>query len=109
MLSYNLDRKPLGPCKSEPLKKLKSSCLQKTFTKRCTNNSLLSRDKTSLLELIGHIISISEYVLEKHLLLSILMKNTNMVSTPPIIMGGVNLKICQNFVGTKFFHIFVGG
>ena len=28
-----------------------------------------------------------------------------MVSTPlpPIIMGGLNLKICQNFVGTKFF------
>ena len=48
-----------------------STCFQfwsKTFTKRCTNNSLLSRDKTisSLLELIGHVLSISEYVLEKH-------------------------------------------
>ena len=149
--SCNLDLKPLGPCKSEPLKKLKSSRLQmffkigsiknfaiftgkhlcwglfliklqtptqtptevfpvdiakflrivflyntsggcfwqsyhgtvksagvpvlwfrastcfrfwsKTFTKRCTNNSLLSRDKTisSLLELIGQVLSISEY------------------------------------------------
>ena len=28
MLSYNLDLKPLGSCKSEPLKKLKSSRLQ---------------------------------------------------------------------------------
>ena len=31
-----------------------------------------------------------------------------MVSTPPILMGGgggggLNLKICQNFVGQKFF------
>ena len=26
----------------------------------------------------------------------------------PIIMGGRNLKICQNFVGTKFFLTFVG-
>ena len=56
-----------------------STCFQfwsKTFTKRCTNNSLLSRDKTisSLLELIDHMLSISEYVLEKQLL-SILMKN----------------------------------
>ena len=25
------------------------------------------------------------------------------------VMGGLNLKICQNFVGTKFFHMFVGG
>ena len=33
----------------------------------------------------------------------------NMVSTPPIIIGGLNLKICQNFVGAKFFHIFAGG
>ena len=155
--SYNLDLKPLGPYKSEPLKKLKSSRLQmffkigsiknfaiftgkhlcwglfliklqvlpvdiakflriaflcntsggcfwqsyhgtvksagvpvlwfrastcfrfwsKTFTKSCTNNSLLSRDKTisSLLELISHVLSISEYVLETHSLLSILMKN----------------------------------
>ena len=24
------------------------------------------------------------------------------------VMGGLNLKICQNFVGTKFFHMFVG-
>ena len=33
-----------------------------------TNNSLLSRDKTIsfLLELIGHVLSISEYVFEKH-------------------------------------------
>ena len=60
-----------------------STCFQfwsKTFTKRCTNNSLLSRDKTisSLLELIGrmlivHLLQllnrinlISEHVLEKH-------------------------------------------
>ena len=28
---------------------------------------------------------------------------------PPIIMGGLNLKVCQNFVGTKFFLRFVGG
>ena len=36
--------------------------------------------------------------------------NTNalMVSTP-IIMGGLNLKICQNFVGTKIFLTFVEG
>ena len=131
--SYNLYLKPLGPCKSEPMKKLKgsrllmfykigsikksviftgkhlrwcplriaflynpsggcfwqsyhgtvksavvlvllfraSTCFQfwsKPFVKRCTDNSLLSRDKTisSLLELIGHVLSISEYVLEKH-------------------------------------------
>ena len=34
----------------------------KTYTKRCKNNSLLSRDKTisSLLELIDHVLSISE-------------------------------------------------
>ena len=34
-----------------------------------------------------------------------------MVSAPPpraIIMGGLDLKICQNFVGTKFFLTFVG-
>ena len=38
----------------------------KTFMKRCTNNSLLSRDKTisCLLELIVHLHLISEYVLE---------------------------------------------
>ena len=29
MLSYNLDRKPLGPCKSEPLKKLKAAVCRK--------------------------------------------------------------------------------
>ena len=46
------------------------SILIKTFMKRCTNNSLLSRDKTSssLLELIDHVLLISEYVLEKHLI-----------------------------------------
>ena len=40
------------------------------LTKRCTNNSLQSRDKiiSSLLELIGYVLSISEYVLEKHLI-----------------------------------------
>ena len=46
-----------------------SMCFQfwlKTFTKCCTNNSLPSRDKTisCLLELIGHMHLISEYVLE---------------------------------------------
>ena len=42
----------------------------KTFTKHCTNNSLQSLDKiiSSLLELIGYVLSISEYVLEKHLI-----------------------------------------
>ena len=46
----------------------------KTYAKRCTNNSLLSRDKTIffLLKLIYHVLS--EYVLEKQSL-SILMKN----------------------------------
>ena len=41
----------------------------KTYTKRCTNDSLLSRDKTifSLLELIDYVLSISEYVMEKPL------------------------------------------
>ena len=41
---------------------------QKTYTKRCTSNSLLSRDKTisSWLDLICHVLSISEYILEKH-------------------------------------------
>ena len=57
-----------------------STCIwfwSKNFKKRCTNNSLLSRDKaiSSLLELNGHVFSISEYLLEKHWLLSILMKN----------------------------------
>ena len=47
------------------------TCFQfrsKTFTKRFTNNSLLSRDTTisSLLELTGHVLLTSEYVLEKH-------------------------------------------
>ena len=46
-----------------------STCFRlwsKTFTKGCTNNSLLSRDKTicCLLELIGHVLSIAEYVLK---------------------------------------------
>ena len=50
-----------------------STCFQfwsKTFTKRRTINSLLSNDKTisSLLELIGHVYSISEYVFEKTLI-----------------------------------------
>ena len=41
---------------------------KKAFEKRYTNNSLLSPDKTisCLLELTGHVLSISEYVLEKH-------------------------------------------
>ena len=44
-----------------------STCFRfwsKTFTKRCSNNFLLSRDKTisSLLDLIGHVLLISEYV-----------------------------------------------
>ena len=29
--------------------------------------------------------------------------------SPPIIMGGLNFKICQNFVGTKILLTFVGG
>ena len=35
----------------------------------------------------------------------------NMIFAPPlpIIMGGLNLKICQSFVGTKIFPTFVGG
>ena len=39
----------------------------KTYTKHCTNNSLLSQNKTSssLLELIDHMLSISEYYMEK--------------------------------------------
>ena len=45
-----------------------STCFRfrsKTFTKRCYNNSLLSRDKSipSLLDLIGHVLLISEYVM----------------------------------------------
>ena len=49
----------------------------KTYAKRCTINSLLSRDKTIsfFLELTYHVLSISEYVLEKYYLRSILMKN----------------------------------
>ena len=41
--------------------------LIKTLRKRCTNNSLLSRDKkiSSLLELIGHVRSVSVYALDK--------------------------------------------
>ena len=53
----------------------------KIYTKHCTNNSLLSSDKTIsfLLELIYHVLSISEYVLEKYLLLSTLMENLQKV------------------------------
>ena len=38
------------------------------YEKRCTNNYLLSRDKTMpfLIELIYHVLSTSKYVLEKH-------------------------------------------
>ena len=34
-----------------------------------------------------------------------------MVSAPasPILMWALNLKICQNFVGAKFFPTFVAG
>ena len=41
---------------------------KKTYTKRCTNKSLLTREKTfsSLLELIDNVLSIPEYLLEKH-------------------------------------------
>ena len=40
----------------------------KTYQKRCTDNSLLSRGKTIsfLLELFYQVLSVSEYVLEKH-------------------------------------------
>ena len=40
----------------------------KTSTKRCTDNCLLSRDNiiSFLLELIYHVLSISEYILENH-------------------------------------------
>ena len=56
-----------------------STCFRfwsKPHTKLYTNNSLLSRDKTTsfLLELIDRVLSISEHVLEKHLL-SIFIKN----------------------------------
>ena len=53
----------------------------KTHTKCCTNNSLLSRDKTisSLLKFIDHVLSIYEYFLGKHWLLSILIKNLHKV------------------------------
>ena len=49
----------------------------KTLSKRWTNNSLLSCDKTisCLLELIGHVFSISEHVLEKQWLLPTLRKS----------------------------------
>ena len=67
-----------------------STCFRfwsKSFTKCCANNFLLSRDKTisSLLELIGHVLSISEYVLEKRELLSILMKNTKRCTSNCVI------------------------
>ena len=57
-----------------------STCFRfwsKPYAKRCTNMSLLSSDKKffSLLELIYRVLSISECFLEKHYLLSILMKN----------------------------------
>ena len=47
------------------------SILIKTYTKRYTKNSLLSCDKaiSSLLELIDHVLSISEYILGEHYLL----------------------------------------
>ena len=57
-----------------------SMCFQfwsKTFTKRCTNNFYYYvSEKTifSLLGLIDHVLWISEYILEKHWLLSILIK-----------------------------------
>ena len=55
-----------------------ASKTSKTFTKRCSNNSLLSRNKSIsfLLGLIGHVLLISEYILQKQLL-SLLMKNLN--------------------------------
>ena len=67
-----------------------STCFRfwfKTFTKRCTNNTLLSCDKTIsfLLEFICHVLSISKYVLEKHELLSILMKNTKRCTSNCVI------------------------
>ena len=37
------------------------------------------------------------------------MRAASMVSVPPITIGGLNLKNCQNFMGTKFFLMFVGG
>ena len=53
----------------------------KSYTKCSKNNSLLSCDKiiSSLLELIDHVLSISEYVVKKHWVLSILMKNLHTV------------------------------
>ena len=33
----------------------------------------------------------------------------SMISAPLIIIGGLNLKICQNFVGTQFFLRFLRG
>ena len=51
-----------GPC-SLTLRLYMLSISVKNYTKRCTNNSLLSRDTTisSLIELIYHVLSISEY------------------------------------------------
>ena len=53
------------------------SILIKNVHKRCTNNYLQSRDKTisSLPKLIYHVLSISEYTLEKHKLVLVLMNN----------------------------------
>ena len=72
--SYHVTVKPVGV----PILWFRAStCFQfwsKSFTKRCSNNSLLSRDKLSfsLLDLIGHVLLISECLGK---LLSILMKN----------------------------------
>ena len=43
--SYNLDLKHLGPCKSETLKKLKSSCLQMFFKIDSIKNSAIFTGK----------------------------------------------------------------
>ena len=48
-----------------------STCFRfwsKTFMKHCSNNSLLSCDKaiSFLLDLIGHVLLISKYILKKH-------------------------------------------
>ena len=48
-----------------------STCFRfwsKTFMKHCSNNSLLSCDKTIsfLLDLIGHVLLILKYILKKH-------------------------------------------
>ena len=50
----------------------------KTFTKHCTNDYLLSCDKTisPLLELIAHVLSISQYVFRKTLIASDFNKKT---------------------------------